>query len=314
MKLTEEDISPKDAAELLATSYGNRPINQPTVLEYAVVMDAGKWSPTASKIDIDEKGRLVNGHHRLEAIILARKTIRMLVHRGVPTADRDVIDTGRARTLNDLTRMYTGRLNANNWNAALQTCVTLLAAGRVRRPKLKTLDTAQRWEKLFRDGLDFVIPFVVAPGVGRNNRFRVGAVTGALTFAYKRNPAAVKSFTKALVLGESLTSDMPSYVVRSAILGGRMTLSGGGGINDMSLKVLSALLASIKGTSYRTAQAGREGLMYFLEAYDTAQVEALMSPFLKFTEQRKKEIEALAARARNERNASGKSIKTASGA
>lgn len=308
MKLDLENISPKIAAELLATSYGNRPINKPTVLEYAVAMDSDKWSPTASKIDLDEKGRLVNGHHRLEAVILAQRTVSMLVHRGVPTSDRDIIDTGRSRTLNDITRMYTNRQNVNNWNAALQTCVSLLMAGTARRPKLKSLDTAKRWERLFADGLNFVVSYVVAPGVRRNNRFRVGAITGALAFAHKRNPAAVKSFTKALVLGENLTSDMPVYIARSAVLGDRAQLAGGGGVSDASLKILSALFATIKGSSYRTAQAGREGMIYFREAYDTAQVESLMAPFLKFTEKRKAEIAALAVKAKTERQQVGKKV------
>lgn len=300
MSLKEEDISPNLATQMLATSYGNRPISQPAVLEYAVVMDSGKWSPTASKIDIDLRDRLVNGHHRLMALVLCNKTIRMLVHRGVPVEDREVIDTGRSRSLNDLTSMYTRRVNAHNYNAALNICCNLVSRQAFRRPKLRTLDTASRWAKLFEDGLEYVVPSVVAPGVGRSNKFRNGYVSGAFAFAYKRNPSATKSFLKATMLGENIDSSMPAYTVRSVLLNdtkGRLT--GGGGVPEITFKILSGLYATIKGQSYRTGQAGREGYLYFLEAYDNAQVKNLMEPFLKFTAARQQQISDMAKEVRD---------------
>lgn len=304
-----ESITPEIAAELLATSYGNRPINKPTVLEYAVIMDSDKWSPTASKIDLDEKGRLVNGHHRLEAVILAQRTVKMLVHRGVPTDDRDVIDTGRSRTLNDITSMYTGKQNVAAWNAALQACVALVTRGAFNRPKIKSLDMAQKWERLFKEGLDFAVPFGAGVGYRAHTAFRNGYVTGALAFAYRRNPNATKSFTKAIMLGESITADMPSYVVRTAIMHNttrRGSHKGGGGVNEMAFKILSGLYASIRGTSYKTAQAGREGYLYFLESYDTAQVKAMLEPYLRFTKEREAQIKALEDKTRNANNSVGR--------
>lgn len=309
LNLEVESITPNDAVELLATSYGNRPINKPTVLEYAVIMDSDKWSPTASKIDLDEKGRLVNGHHRLEAIILANKTVKMLVHRGVPTEDRDVIDTGRSRTLNDITSMYTRRENVTQWNAALQVCVALVTKGAFNRPKLKSLDTAQRWERLFQEGLDFAVPFGAGQGYRAHTAFRNGYVVGALAFAFKRNPQATKSFAKAMMLGENITADMPSYVVRTAIMHSERSArkhKGGGGINEMAFKILSGLYATIRGTSYKTAQAGREGYMYFLESYDTTQVKAMVEPYLRFTKSREEQIRALESKTRNANQAAGR--------
>ena len=308
-----ESITPEVAAELLATSYGNRPINKPTVLEYAVIMDSDKWSPTASKIDLDEKGRLVNGHHRLEAVILAQKTVKMLVHRGVPTQDRDVIDTGRARTLSDIAAMYTKKQNVAAWCAALQVCVKLVTRGAFNRPKIKSLDMAERWERLFQEGLDFAVPFGSGPGYRAHTAFRNGYVTGALAFAYKRNPNATKTFAKQMMLGESITADMPSYVVRTAVMhnavGNRnKSHKGGGGVHEMTFKILSGLYATIKGTSYKTAQAGREGYLYFLESYDTTQVKAMLEPYLRFTKEREAQIKALEAKTRDANNAVGRRV------
>lgn len=303
MSIKEEDISPSMARELLETSYGNRPINQPTVLEYAVAMDGDRWSPTACMITLDERGKLIDGHHRLNAVILCGKTVRMLVQRDVPTSDRDVKDTGRQRTLNDMTAMYTRRSNVSNYNAALNVCVNLVSRG-IRRPKIRSLETAARWGKLFEEGLEYAVPMIVAQRKGPKI-FRHGYVAGAFAFAFKRNPQAVKSFMKAVMHGESIDRSMPAYTVRAALLDGskHRVVSG---TSDTTFKILSGLYATIKGQSYKTAQAGREGYIYFLEAYDNAQVKNLMEPFIRFTSARQEAIDALSKEVRERGQALGR--------
>ncbi len=302
--IKEETITPKEAREILETSYGNRPIRQAAVLEYAVTIDKDKWSPTASKIVIDEKGKLIDGHHRLEACVLANKPFRTLVQRGGATSDRDVIDTGAKRSLNDLFSMYTTQHNISNYTAALNQCANMLTRGQFRRPRLQTLNTAKQWAALFADGLDYVIPEVVRHAGNKNylSLFRNGYIAGAFVFAFKRNPSKTKEFMKQVMHGDGITSDMPSYTVRNFLInlvkGERQRNRTGSGINEISLKILSGLYAFIKGTSYKTAQAGREGYEYFLEAYDTAQVKNIMEPYLKLTVEREKSIKELEQKAK----------------
>ncbi|MCD8302561.1 MAG: hypothetical protein LUC44_06035, partial [Prevotellaceae bacterium] len=53
-------------------------------------------------ITFSEEGRLLNGQHRLKAVVKSGKTVRMAVMRGVSVKDFSVIDTGMMRTSSDI--------------------------------------------------------------------------------------------------------------------------------------------------------------------------------------------------------------------
>lgn len=289
--LKEETITPAQARELLNSGYKNRKLSQMKILEYAQLMLSNKWSPTASKIDIDEKGKLINGNHRLEAIILTNTPVTMLVHRGVPTSDREVIDTGVKRSLGQLFSMYTNRKNAVSYAAYINKCVELSTKGAYRIPLVQTLDSAKRWESVFGDGLDWAMDtfFTGKDKNGVSGFMQNAYIGGTFAFAFKRNPAKVREFAKMVVDGENLKARTPAHTVRTMLL--NMVLKERGGrklwkARDVSLKILSGLCAHIKDTPYATAQISKEARDYFIEAYDTAQVKNIMEPFLKLTYER----------------------------
>jgi hypothetical protein len=294
MTLKEETITPTYARELLAQGYKNRQLNQNKVLEYAVAIEKNLWSPTASKIDIDEKGKLINGGHRLEACILANKPFTTLVHRGVPTSDRDVIDTGEKRKLTDLMAMYTQRTNVINYAACLNKCLDLLSRKAFKRPRVQTLDAMRRWVPIFEEGIDYTLGQMLTKGSGWNERFRNGYVTGAFAFAYKRNPAKVKQFLQQVVHGENISAKDPSFTIRSMILNlgdkeGRSLTK----VKDVPYKILSGIYCMIKEQPYTKAQISTEAVDYFIEAYDTAQVKNLLDPYIKLTVQREANMKKL---------------------
>lgn len=299
MTIKEETITPAYARELLANGYKNRKLNQNKVLEYAVAIEKNQWSGTASKIDIDEKGKLINGNHRLEACILANKPFTTLVHRGVPTSDRDVIDTGEKRKLSDLISMYTNRQNTLNYSAYLNKCIDILTRNAFKRPRIQTLDAVCKWGPIFEEGIDYVLSQVVSGNMNRYNRFRNAYVAGAFAFAHKRNPSATKKFLQQVLLGENISSKDPSYAIRSMILNlgekeGRHLSK----VKDVPFKILSGLYCMIKEESYTKAQISREAVDYFIEAYDTAQVQNLLAPYIKLTVEREAAAKSLAEQAK----------------
>lgn len=97
-----EVISPAYAKELLERSMPNRPLSEHTVARYAVDMADGLWINNGQGIVISDTGELLDGQHRLHAIIKSGKTVAMLVVRGVPRQAFVTMDSGKGRKLSDV--------------------------------------------------------------------------------------------------------------------------------------------------------------------------------------------------------------------
>jgi hypothetical protein len=100
-----ETITPQKAQEYLAKSGGNRNISKPVVTSYATTMREGKWILNGEPIVFDVDGVLLNGHHRLHAIIQSNVPIQTFVTRGVEHGAFTTFDCGRHRTLGQLIGM-----------------------------------------------------------------------------------------------------------------------------------------------------------------------------------------------------------------
>lgn len=120
MNVKVEVITPETAAAYLATSTGNRPLNRARVHQYAADMGEGAWELTHQSIAFDDDGVLVDGHHRLTAVIVAKKPVAILVTRGVASEAYSTIDVGRPRTLADSARL--GRLIVAPFSLAWTIC------------------------------------------------------------------------------------------------------------------------------------------------------------------------------------------------
>ena len=102
------NITPEMAAEWLEHNMANnRPLNTRTVNKYARIMRGGGWNLTHQGIAFDEKGTLVDGQHRLKAIVTANMPVRMMVTRGVEHKEGEAfsVDVGMRRTTNNIMQM-----------------------------------------------------------------------------------------------------------------------------------------------------------------------------------------------------------------
>lgn len=132
-----ETITPAKALEYLRTNKGNRPISKVTVRCYADSMRQGKWVLNGAPIVFDNEGHLMDGHHRLHAIVEANVPALTLVVRGVESNAFTTYDCGLRRNLGQLLALQgvknyvvcaatvlaaenlrkTGKLYANNGNS-----------------------------------------------------------------------------------------------------------------------------------------------------------------------------------------------------
>lgn len=113
------EITPELAQELLgSTTIQNRHVNQAKVDRYADLMRRREWSENGESIILDHKDNLMDGQHRLLALIQAGVTLRFVIVRGVAPTVMPTIDVGTARTAANVLHMG-GYKNYSTLSAAL---------------------------------------------------------------------------------------------------------------------------------------------------------------------------------------------------
>lgn len=103
VKVEDIEVTPDMAKDWLENhNPTNRKISPSNVNGYARDMMNGAWEFTADPIQFDENGDLLNGQHRLLAVIESGCTILFHVVSNLPTQARKYMDTGRKRTVGDI--------------------------------------------------------------------------------------------------------------------------------------------------------------------------------------------------------------------
>ncbi len=113
VKFEQELITPEKAQKFLANNKGNRQISRRHIDFLREQMISGKWKFTGDMIKISDTGRLLDGQHRLQAIVQSNTPQIMLIGYGFNEDIFGTIDTGKNRTAADLIAIN-GFTNAKN--------------------------------------------------------------------------------------------------------------------------------------------------------------------------------------------------------
>jgi hypothetical protein len=97
-----ETITPRIASSYLEFNNNNRPLRKAHIRSLAFDMMNGDWQVTHQGIAFDTTGRLIDGQHRLHAIIEAGVPIQMLVTRGCSASSFSILDRGANRSPSDI--------------------------------------------------------------------------------------------------------------------------------------------------------------------------------------------------------------------
>lgn len=135
------DVTPTMAEAWLAHNTGNRPLRHEVAAKYARNMAAGRWQLNGEAVKFSTSGQLLDGQHRLLAIILAGLTVPMFVVTGLPPEAQENMDTGRQRTAGNVLALQ-GEKNAQALTAAVRLALTMEAAagGAPGRPEWSTAE------------------------------------------------------------------------------------------------------------------------------------------------------------------------------
>lgn len=94
-------VTPELAQELIRLNDNNRPVRTGVVERYSEDMKAGDWRFSGDNIRISNAAKLLDGQHRLLAIIKSKKAQTFNIQTGLEPEAFEVIDTGRGRSAAD---------------------------------------------------------------------------------------------------------------------------------------------------------------------------------------------------------------------
>lgn len=111
-EIKKQLITPARAAELLQSNVKNRKAKNPVVLKYARDMSSGKWkNDTFELIKISKSGVILDGQHRLMAVIKSNVPVYFHIVEGLEDSIFDVLDTGSLRNASDVFKINQVKYN-----------------------------------------------------------------------------------------------------------------------------------------------------------------------------------------------------------
>lgn len=148
-------MTPEMARALIERGNPNqRAISRYTVRRYAKTMRAGQWEYATSPIDLDGAGMLVNGYHRLHAVIEANMPVLMWLRHGANASMP--FDRVRARTVAD--RLHMAGLGGSSWPERMAIARVLVSRDRKGGPWTEMTDEEQmEFIRRHLDAINFAI-------------------------------------------------------------------------------------------------------------------------------------------------------------
>lgn len=211
---TIEDITPALAAEYLASNLeNNRDINQAKIDRFARAIEEGSFALTHQGIAFDRKGNLIDGQHRLHAIVRAGKTVRIMVARGLAKETFAAIDIGGNRTLSDVVGIISnGKISAE---------VTKAITSYLRHAVVKNYGaiSAQQIADVYAK-LGEHFEWAVSLKTNRLEATRWGALQAALAVYHSQHPVKAQQFADQLISGAGLLERSPIFHLREALITG----------------------------------------------------------------------------------------------
>lgn len=219
MKTKTETITPLKAAQILEAHWvkeHQRKPNEDTVRSYARSMRAGQWLMTHQGIAVDDAGELIDGVHRLLAVIQAGVAVDMMVTRDIPHNGNasgiftiDAIDRGRERGVGQQLQLRHGVRNGNLVSAVCRGVLWLAAASQKMLIGKFTVANALRVMDIYAQEVAYTMDTRSSdPGV------RNAAVIAASAFAMKACKSQVQDFYQKLATGEDIRNGDPAMTCR----------------------------------------------------------------------------------------------------
>lgn len=244
MKITHsiKSITPEVATKILETVDVNRKVNSATVAKYALDMKNKSWLLTGEPIIISDTGKLLDGQHRLWAIVESGTTQDMLVIHGISDDALWAIGSARARSLGQILQMH-GYPNSLRLAAAARCMMILEGQQRTVKPSVATTVTCLA----AHPGIEWVMS---QPGATTSGPYSTGGVIAAFALLYEKHPLKAAKLWEEFSTGADLKSGDPFLTLRDFLLkhgSGRRGKNGTETAVSVARRTLTAIAYKLRG-------------------------------------------------------------------
>lgn len=218
-----EQITP-DQAFLILTERNprNRNLRPQHVERYAEAMRRGEWQLNGETLKFDTRENLIDGQHRLAAVVEAGAPQRFMVVRGLAPETQDTVDDGSARTHGDVLAIH-GERNAN---------VLASAARNIYAYELIGIPIAHELPQMSRPTKQQILtvldrhPDMRAATNKKGILVLSGSQVSTLRYLFRTvNAEQADEFLALLHSGEGLASDDPVLALRNRLIASQMATS-----------------------------------------------------------------------------------------
>lgn len=238
-------VTPAKAQEFLAKNINNRPIRNGSIEQLTGIIERGEWRVTHQGLAFDKAGNLLDGQHRLHAIIRANKAVDILVTTGLDQETFAVIDCGRVRSFADRIKLVEDEYE-NVAACRIARAYVFVTSTRGRLPTVDMLESAyNEMPEAFS-----AVASAFRKNVKKVTRGGVGAAVAAYIHKHRNKG---REFLQALCSGEELEAGSPILVLREALIGGKVK-----GAFEEYWKTTKATRVHFEGGEMRRVSAATE--------------------------------------------------------
>lgn len=219
-RIETKTITPAFARELLGRNAENQRNARPTkVSQYARDIAAGDWPMTGDTIKVDTNNRLIDGQHRLMAVVQADIAVDMLIAWDVDPSVMPLLDIGAVRRFSDVLKMsntqHRAAAAAIVRRIAMWEAGNRMGSGGEGKPQPTHAELLARYEK-------DVTGFDSATSRGedvRRARLGTGGPAGACFYLFAEiDRDAAHRFFDALISGANLNEGDPVLALRNRMI------------------------------------------------------------------------------------------------
>lgn|SRR5512138_2185096 len=218
MKIKKELITPAIARQMLDKNIEhNRKINPVRVIAYADDMSNGDWeTETGETIKFNTDGFLIDGQHRLSAVMVSKTSVEMYVAYDVPPEALYLLDTGKSRTFGDTLKIK--EIPNGNRAGAVAKWVAMYRLGFPTNKGHRNITPAQLLKTFEKDPEGFAEAARRADDL-RRMKLSTSIVGGVAFYLFNEiSPSLASNFFDQLVSGANLPTKSPILVLRNRLM------------------------------------------------------------------------------------------------
>ena len=207
-------ITPEMADEWLLKNTSNRKINIMVVKKYAEIMSNGEWAVNGEAIKFDSEGMLIDGQHRLRAIVAHNKPILCDVRFGLKHEIFDTLDSGRNRKAFEVLSIE----NYQNTQILATSIKCMMTYDEFKHIRWRFNITNHQVISYLEINPSIAETVNLVASLYKEHKIGIPVASVLMIEIIKKDNPLIYDFIKSLYDGVGLTSESPIYLLRERLI------------------------------------------------------------------------------------------------